>query len=119
VDTHKRPPGIWWSKRLFPAALALGAIAAGCLIAAMDTRPGWDDTGVTVGALLLASALASAGGLRWWLTPILVAGPLLVAELPGLGWGALLVVGISLAGAGMGAAVRAALRARATGTRSH
>ena len=114
MDSDKKQPGIWWSTRLFPAALALGAIAAGCLIAAMDTRPGWDDTGVTAGALLLASALASAGGLRWWLAPILVAGPLLAAELPGLGWGALLVAGISLAGAGIGVAARATRRSHAT-----
>jgi len=50
----------------------------------------------------------------WWLAPVLVAGPLLVAEIRGLGWGALLVIGISLAGAGVGAAVRAVLRSRAT-----
>lgn len=112
MDTDRRQPGIWWSKRLVPAALALFAVAAGCLIAAMDTRPGWDDTGVTAGALFLVSALASGLGVRWWLAPVLVAGPLIIAEFGGLGWGALLIVGISLAGAGIGAAVRAARRSR-------
>ncbi|MCX6552891.1 MAG: hypothetical protein NTY02_18130 [Acidobacteria bacterium] len=88
------------------AVIACFALTAGCAIAWMDTRPSWDDTGVTAGALFLASALASALGVRWWLAPIMVAGPLLVAEIRGLGWGALLICAIALAGAGIGLAVR-------------
>ena len=114
MGSDRRPLGARLPKRLRTAALVLFAIAAGCLIAAMDTRPGWDDTGVTAGALFLASAVASAVGVRWWLAPIFVAGPLLFAEFADLGWGVLLVTGISLAGAGTGAAVRDALRSRAT-----
>ena len=115
MDYDERQLRARLSTPLIIAVRVLFALAAGCLIAAMDTRPGWDDTGVTAGALFLASAAASAVGLRWWLAPIFVAGPLLASELPGLGWGALLVVGISLAGAGIGAAARAARRSRATG----
>ena len=114
MGSDRRPLGARLPKRLRTAALVLFAIAAGCLIAAMDTRPGWDDTGVTAGALFVASGLASALGVPWWLAPVLVAGPLLVAEIRGLGWGALLVIGISLAGVRVGAAARAVLRSRAT-----
>jgi hypothetical protein len=86
-------------------ALALGA---GCAIAWMDTRPSWDDTGVTAGALLVVSGLASFAGVRWWLAALLVAGPLLAAEIRGIGWGAVLVFGLAVAGAGLGAAARRA-----------
>lgn len=50
-------------KILFSVALALGA-----LITYMDTRPNWDDTGVTAGALLIASGvLGFLGPKRPWL----------------------------------------------------
>ena len=39
----------------FPVLLF--ALAAGLLVGLLDNSPGWDDTGITVGALLLASAL--------------------------------------------------------------
>jgi hypothetical protein len=110
VDYDERQLRKRYSRRLFTAMLVLLALAAGCLIAAMDTRPGWDDSGVTAGALFLASALATGLGVRWWLTPVFVAGPLLIAEAGDLGWAAFLIVGISLAGTGIGAAARAALR---------
>jgi hypothetical protein len=51
-------------------------------IAWVDTRPSWDDTGVTVGALLLAAGFATGAGLRWWAAALLVAAPIFVAELP-------------------------------------
>ena len=87
-------------------AAGLFALGAGLAIAWMDTRPSWDDSGLTAGALALASGIAAFAGLRWWLVPILVAGPLFVAEFRGLGWGALLICAIALAGAGVGLAVR-------------
>ncbi len=62
------------------AALALGA---GLFIAWMDTRPGWDDTGLTAGAVLLAAGLAGLAGVRPWLAALLVAGPMVVAEVTG------------------------------------
>ncbi len=82
------------------------ALVAGCAIAFMDTRPAWDDTGVTAGALLVASGLAALGGVRWWLAAMLVAGPLLAVEIRSLGWGAVLVFAFALAGAGIGAVAR-------------
>ena len=82
------------------------AFGVGCAIAWMDTRPSWDDTGVTAGALLVAAGLAALGGARWWLAALLVAGPLLAVEIRGLGWGAVLVLAFTSAGAGIGAVAR-------------
>src|SRR5262245_31442059 len=63
------------------AAVVLHVVAglSGVLIAWVDTRPTWDDTGVTVAALAFASAVFSAAGVRFWLAAPLVAGPLCVA----------------------------------------
>jgi hypothetical protein len=90
--------------------LGLLALSAGCVIAAIDTRPGWDDTGVTAGLLFLAAGFAAFAGVPGWLTPVLVAGPLVIAELRGLGWGALLVCAIAAAGALAGFAARRTMR---------
>jgi len=49
------------------------ALAVGCGIAWVDTRPTWDDAGVTAGALLVGGGLAAVLGLRWWLATLLVA----------------------------------------------
>ncbi len=40
----------------FISYLAL-SLVAGVLIAWMDSRPGWDDTGITAGTIVLVSAL--------------------------------------------------------------
>ncbi len=61
--------------------LAIVAIAVGLAIAYVDSRPTWDDTGVTVGALLVGSFLISAAsGRRPWLWAILVGGWVPVVE---------------------------------------
>jgi hypothetical protein len=88
--------------RLISSALSL---CAGIAIAWVDTRPRWDDTGVTAGALLLASAAASLARVPPWLAAVLVAGPILVAELP-RGTGVLLAIPFALAGAYGGALAR-------------
>ena len=46
-------------KRL-PLILALIAMGTGLAIAWIDSRPRWDDTGITVGLLVLASAVFGA-----------------------------------------------------------
>jgi hypothetical protein len=56
------------------------ALAVGCGIAWVDTRPTWDDGGVTAAALQLAGGLAAVLRLRWWLAALLVAGPIAFAE---------------------------------------
>ena len=83
-----------------------GALGAGLAIAWMDTRPTWDDTGITAAALLVASGLAAALGARWWLAALLVAGPLVVAESSGLGAGLALPALIAVPGAVVGALAR-------------
>jgi hypothetical protein len=57
--------------------IILIAIAAvvGLAIAYVDSRPTWNDTGVTAGALLVAAFLISAAAGRWpWLWALLVGG---------------------------------------------
>ena len=112
MERDPRQVGMRWSERLRAAALILFAAAAGCVIAAIDTQPNWDDTGVTAGALFLVSAVTSGLGVPWWLAPVVVAGPLLIAEFGGIGWAAVLISAISLAGAGLGAAIRQTVRPR-------
>ena len=52
--------------------VALG-IAAGCFIAYVDTRPNWDDTGITAGLLLLSAGLLTLLGYRRpWLMALAV-----------------------------------------------
>jgi hypothetical protein len=49
------------------------AVLTGIAIAWIDTRPGWDDTGVTVGLVFLFSALWGAlAPKRPWLTALAV-----------------------------------------------
>lgn len=55
-------------------------LLAGIVIAWADTRPNWDDAGVTAGALFLVAGLASAGGVRPWVAAAVVVLPLLIAE---------------------------------------
>ena len=53
--------------------LSVAAAIAGATIAYVDSRPGWDDTGITVGLLVLAAGLAAAAsGRRPWLWALLV-----------------------------------------------
>lgn len=96
------------------ASLLIGALAlvVGCCIAWMDTRPGWDDTGITAGALLLGGLLAAVLGLRWWIAVLLVAGPIILAECQSAGWAVLLMLGFAVVGSALGAALRAMIRKR-------
>lgn len=81
-------------------ALALGL---GLLIAFADSSPGWDSTGVTAGALLLAGgASAFLGRSRPWLWALLVGLPTPAIEIAGGGsTGSLL----ALVFAGVGATI--------------
>lgn len=95
------PSSKWWS--------SLAVLAAGCAIAWMDTRPGWDDTGVTAGAVLLVSILAALGGLPWWAAAASCAAPLLIAELS-RGPGVLIALAVAVVGAASGAGLRRLIR---------
>jgi hypothetical protein len=51
------------------------AVAAGLAIAYVDSRPAWDDSGVTAGALSISAfAVAFLAGRRPWLWALLVGG---------------------------------------------
>lgn len=87
------------------------ALAAGALIAYADSRPGWDDTGVTALALLVSCCLLSAAAPRRpWLWALAVglwvpaAGVLLAHN-----FGSLLALAFAFAGAYGGLALRKAL----------
>ena len=85
--------------------LSAAALCAGLGIAWVDSRPGWDDTGVTAGALVIAAALAAFARVPPWLAALLVAGPILVVELS-KGTGVLLAIPFAIAGAYAGTFVR-------------
>ena len=64
--------------------LILVAIATvtGVAIAYIDSRPSWDDTGVTAGTLFLAAFVIAAVAGRWpWLWAVLVGGWIPVAAI--------------------------------------
>jgi hypothetical protein len=73
-------------------------------IAYLDSRPGYDDTGVTAVALIALAAVAAAiAGTRPWLWAILVGVWTPVLEIPAGGsTGSLLALAFAGAGAGVG-----------------
>lgn len=85
------------------------ALVAGLAIAWVDTRPGWDDTGITVGLVTIAAGGASLVGAPFWLAALLVSGPMIVREIAG-GYAVLVSLPIALVAAGLGALVKRALR---------
>jgi hypothetical protein len=82
------------------------ALVLGSMIAWVDSRPNWDDTGVTAGALLLSAAVAPALGLRWWVSALLVAFPIVLLEHRSAGWAILLILAFTITGSALGAAFR-------------
>jgi hypothetical protein len=93
-------------RALIGAAIAL---IAGLAIAWVDTRPNWDDTGITAGLLLISAAAAGQVGAPWWLAGALAVAPLLIAELGG-NKGVLLAVPIAFVGAFAGAFLHRLMR---------
>mgnify|MGYP001620072874 CR=1 FL=1 len=94
---NARRPTLPWLITLSAAALAVG-----CGIAWMDSRPHWDDTGVTAASLLLSALLAALCGLPGILAAILVAGPLAIAMAIQGSTIALIVLAFASAGAVIG-----------------
>jgi hypothetical protein len=103
-----------------PRLIATLVIAglAGLAIGYVDSRPTWDDAGVTVGALLIASALAGAAMPRWfWLSGLALGIPVPALNVAAHGnYGSALAIAFSVAGAGLGA-VAGRLLAEAKPTR--
>jgi hypothetical protein len=81
------------------------ALAAGLAVAWMDTRPLWDDAGITAGCVFLASALAAGAGAMPWLVILLTAGPLVAVEIGG-GSGVLIAAVVAAFGAAVGWSLR-------------
>ena len=92
--------------------LITAAIAVGLLIAYFDSRPNWDDTGVTAGVVFLASAtFAFLGKNRPWLWAVAVGIWIpMTGILISRNYGSLLALLVALGGAYAGMIVRLALQ---------
>jgi hypothetical protein len=102
------------------ALIALGT-AAGLVVAWIDSRPGWDDTGITAGLLLLAAAsIAALAGRRPWLWALLVGAWTPAVEMMAGGSAAsLIAIGFAAVGAmGGWLLARSAASVQHGGTRS-
>ena len=87
------------------------ALAAGLAIVWIDTRPRWDDTGITAGSLLIAAGAGALISVPPWLAAALVGGPVVAAEFVG-NPGVALALAIALVGAYGGALIRRLVIAR-------
>ena len=86
-------------------------LLVGIGIGFFDSRPGWDDTGVTAGAVFLVAAVLGAARPRVsWLTGLAVGLPVLAMNaLLHSNFGSAIALGIGLAGAGVGYAIGKAI----------
>ncbi|MEO8480167.1 MAG: hypothetical protein ABI542_11105 [Gemmatimonadota bacterium] len=94
------------------AATTAAALVLGCAIAYIDTRPTWDDTGVTVGlVVLVAGSLAAVSPPMRWLIGLAVGVPVLVMNvLASGGWSSSIAVAVAIMAAGVGGAIGSAMR---------
>ncbi len=80
IETRRRAPA---SRRASVAAALAISVTFGIGIAYVDSRPGFDATGMTVVALFLVAALAAAVGRRRpWLWALLVGAWVPLFEVP-------------------------------------
>ena len=83
--------------------LAVAATAVGLAIGYVDSRPSWEEAGITVALLLLSAAMAAGlSGRRPWLWAVLIGVGVPIFEVAGRGGPASLV---ALLVAGVGAAI--------------
>ncbi|HKJ03321.1 MAG TPA: hypothetical protein VJ997_12730 [Longimicrobiales bacterium] len=82
-------------------ALLATALLFGALVTWVDSSPGWDDTGITLGTILLVSVILGAlGPRRPWLWAVAVGAWIPLVEIPrGHGWAPLAALGIAGVGA--------------------
>jgi len=98
--------------RIFETVLLTLALAIGLAIAWVDSRPHWDDAGITAGMLLLtAGVLGLISPRRPWLWALCVGiwiPAYLMARTPTIGnfFGGFLILAFPMAGAYAGMAVR-------------
>jgi len=85
----------------------VAALVVGVAIAWVDTRPNWDDTGVTVGVILLSAlVLGVAEPKRPWLQALALGAWIPLAEVPrGHGFAPLAALVIAFVGAYAGSFV--------------
>jgi hypothetical protein len=83
------------------------AFLAGLGIAYVDSRPTWDDTGITVGAVfLVAVVLGAARPSSFWVSGLAIGLPILAMNVVlHSNYGAALAIAVGLLGAGAGAVV--------------
>jgi hypothetical protein len=95
---------------MFRVLLAV-AVLLGASIAWVDSRPTWDDTGITAGVVLLASvAFGFVAPRRPWVWALAIGGMIpLLGILRGGNFGSLLALVVALAGAYGGALVHRAM----------
>ena len=95
----------WIGRR--DALLAVAAAAIGAVVGYVDSRPTWDDTGITVSLILLTSAMvAGLSGRRPWLWALLIGAWVPLFEISGSGGPASL---LPLVAAAAGSAIGYAL----------
>jgi hypothetical protein len=96
--------GIASSTRWRQPVLAVVAISLGLAIAWVDSRPGWDDAGITAASLLTSGAVTAAlSGQRPLLWAVLVGVWTPLLEIPASGDPApLIALGFALAGSLLG-----------------
>lgn len=106
-------------KRPMQKLLLILGLLVGILIAYVDSRPTWDDTGITVGSMLLSSGLFTLLGYRKpWLMALVIGSWTPVYEtfvsrnfaLPGVVLFPVVVLSICLVGAYSGWAVHQGIR---------
>jgi hypothetical protein len=97
--------------RSLTAVLVVLAIVVGFVLAWVDSRPNWDDTGLTAGAVFLAAAFfAALSPRRPWLWALAVGAWIpLFGIIGSRNTGSLLALAIALGGAFTGAFVRKSL----------
>ena len=106
---HSEPAG---SMRSFPTrrtGLLFAALLVGGAIAWVDSRPTWDDTGISAGVVLLGSGLFTALGVSPVAAALLVSGPLVLVALLAGNTAALLALLVAAVGAVIGFFVRKAI----------
>lgn len=84
--------------------ILVAALTAGLAIGYVDSRPTWDDTGITAGCIFLAAAILAAMRPRAaWLVGLAVGTPVLGYSVVLHGnFGSAIAIAIGLAGAGLG-----------------
>lgn len=94
-----------------PRLVLLLGLAAGIAVGFVDSRPSWDDTGVTAGVLLLVTLLLGAAApQRPWVVALSVGIWIPLFSIVGhANYGSLLALAIAFIGAYAGAFIRRAM----------